>query len=601
MANDIVSHLYRSQDDLKIASAFAYYHLINLSYLKDIILFGSFSILFVVRSFFLQFLSFMTNYCPFNLRKTSRIFHIPIFLLESVNCVVQTFFMVLILLITLKLSSIDIDQRKYIPELSIIRSEGCDSVSIAQGRSFNNLNVLIYDCKFVRSESFGENGGVIYLSGMTYILNLTSTIFSNCKTTTNGGAIYSESSDSYLSNVCAYQCYSAYYHFATLKSGNNNHVNFLSMNSCSNDLSGIRSLRMYYGSQIVKSINSSLNKAELSSGIYFNNPSNILFSFCTFSSNRVLKGQCIYFYEFTGTMSYTNIIDNDSPLSHGVIYMDKGNLNIDNCIMSINSNTLFNLRSGSIILSNCYVHHLALFSSSIEVNTTNNNNQFEFTPTHAITFFATEQCYAEIINTDQTLERTNIETPESTVEKTIIETPESAVERTIIETPESTVEKTIIETPESTVERTIIETPESTVERTYIETPESTVEKTIIETPESTVERTNIETPESTVEKTIIETPESTVEKTIIETPESTVERTNIETPESTVERTTIETLRITLNDNQDSAIIAYTVVKVFLIIAGLFVVIYGISFMKITYTSESSLSEDKDLEAFGI
>ena len=463
--------------------------------------------------------------------------------------------------------------------LWITKETGCDADPITQGRSFNNQNVLIIDCMFIRSENFVGHGGVIYLSGGLYSLSIISAVFSYCKSSYSSGAIYSDSLESRIENICAFQCSSNLYHFASLKSINDNHIYFLSMSYCASECNGSRSMRFYSGNQIIENTNCSLNKAKSASGIFFNKPISFQCSYCTFSSNRVLENQCIYFYDFIGTMSYSNIVDNDSPLSNGVIYMDRGSTCLENCILSMNSNTLFNLVSGTLTLVDCFISHLDLFSESKEIITSNNNN-FVLIQTLLIDFFSTNQCPTDESNTDnpsleQTLIETPILTPNPSLEQTLIETPiltpNPSLEQTLIETP--------ILTPNPSLEQTLIETP--------ILTPNPSLEQTLIETP--------ILTPNPSLEQTLIETliltPNPSLEQTLIETP--------ILTPNPSLEQTLIKTLSETQNNNQNQQSIASTVMKTIFIICGIIGIVFGISIMIITQlkTSEYSISDDSCYE----
>jgi len=92
-------------------------------------------------------------------------------------------------------------------------------------------------------------------------------------------------------------------------------------------------------------------------------------------------------------MTYTNIVGNNSPSAHGVIYVS-ANYNMSNCIFYMNENTLFLVSSGSLHLSDCFISHSGQFSAGNSV-TTSNNNSFGIVPTYQIQFFQTQFCPAD--------------------------------------------------------------------------------------------------------------------------------------------------------------------------------------------------------------
>jgi len=104
---------------------------------------------------------------------------------------------------------------------------GCESESIDQGRSYVDKNINISNCFFSRSSSYSGHGGVIYVNVGSYSMNVNYSMFYNCFCSSWGGAIYFDSSNSYLRMICANSCscgasYSG--HFAYLLASQVNQV-----------------------------------------------------------------------------------------------------------------------------------------------------------------------------------------------------------------------------------------------------------------------------------------------------------------------------------------------------------------------------------------
>jgi len=85
--------------------------------------------------------------------------------------------------------------------------------------------------------------------------------------------------------------------------------------------SGYWSIRLESGEQRVDNINNSMNSAQYYSAIVITTPSLFTSSHCTFSNNKVSHYVCIYFHSSSGTISisFANIVKNNSPLNYGVI------------------------------------------------------------------------------------------------------------------------------------------------------------------------------------------------------------------------------------------------------------------------------------------
>jgi len=275
---------------------------------------------------------------------------------------------------------------------------GCESESIDQGRSYVDKNINISNCFFSRSSSYSGNGGVIFVTASSCSMNVNYSMFYNCVCSGDGGAIYFYSSNSSLRMICANSCSaSSWYHFAYLRTSQVNQVEFLSVSNCSHITSGLYPFYLSSGDQSVDNTNSSMNHAERVSGIVIYSPSTFKSSHCTFTNNKVSVWICIGFYSESGTisMSYANIVHNNSPSSRGVVYVNGAFPKIMYCTFKNNQNTLFCVWEGSLEVSHSFIDHSGSFSTSIAVSTSNNNS-FTNTITYQLQFFNSIHCNADI-------------------------------------------------------------------------------------------------------------------------------------------------------------------------------------------------------------
>jgi len=297
---------------------------------------------------------------------------------------------------------------------------GCENESIGQGRSYVDKNINISNCFFSRSSSYSGDGGVIYVSASSCSMNVIYSMFYNCVCSSHGGAIFFSSSNSCLRMICANSCSaSSWYHFAYLIASQVNQVMYLSVSNCSHTTSGTSSILIEAGDQRVDNTNSSMNNAYQVSGIYISSPSSFTSSHCTFSNNKVSHSICIHFFSTSGTisMSYVNIVHNNSP-SYGVVYVEGGgSRKMMYCIFKNNQNTLFCVWSGSLEVSHSFIDHSPSFSTSTAVSTSNNNS-FTNSITYQLQFFNSIHCNADIPLIQRSLEETLKETQRETVGRT---------------------------------------------------------------------------------------------------------------------------------------------------------------------------------------
>ena len=292
----------------------------------------------------------------------------------------------------------------------------CESENISHGRSYVNDNTIISDCVFSRLFTINGDGGVVFISPISLSINVSHTIFYNCSCSGSGGAIYFSSTNSYLRMICANRCSANNNHFAYLSASLKNQVEYLSLTYCSYSAFGYYSVHLNSGDQSVENANSSMNYANQISGICFYSPSSFTNTHCTFSNNKVSSSICLYFYSSSGTisMSYANIVHNNSPYS-GIVYATgEGSRKLIYCIFHNNSNTLFYIWSGSLEVSHSFIDHSSLLISAGTTVSTANNNSLTKTITYRIQYFNSVYCNADlpIIGLRQlnTMDQTNLRT-----------------------------------------------------------------------------------------------------------------------------------------------------------------------------------------------
>jgi len=284
---------------------------------------------------------------------------------------------------------------------------GCKNESIDQGRSYYQNNINVSDCSFLRVSLYSGDGGIIYVSGSDYSMNVSYSMFYNCFCSIYGGSIYFYSSNSSIRMICANRCSASYRHFAWLVASQMNQIDHLSVSYCSPATSGYTSIELDSGNQRVDNTNSSMNNAFQVSGIAIDFSSSFTSSHCTFSNNNVSECVCIGFYSESGTisMSFANIVHNNSPSENGVVYVIGGSIEMNYCIFKDNENTLFCVESGSLEVSHCFISHIGMTPTGI-------NNSLSKRETYQMQFFNSHYCNADI--------PLSLRTPIISIEETLI-------------------------------------------------------------------------------------------------------------------------------------------------------------------------------------
>jgi len=325
----------------------------------------------------------------------------------------------------------------------------CENQSIDQERSYFNDNINIVDCFFSRSSLYSGDGGVIYVNGGSFSMNVNYSMFYNCVCSNQGGAIFFYSSYSYLRMICAHRCSASDYHFAHLRASQVNEGEYLSVSYCSHIISGSYSVYLRTGNQRVDNTNSSMNNANKESCIYIYLPSLFKSIFCTFSNNNVGSWTCISFYSTTGitvTMSFSNIVHNNSP-SYGVVTVSGiGSRKMMYCVYKNNQGYLFYVLSRSLEVSHSFIDHSESSLSTSSAVTIANNNSFTSEITYQIQLFQSYYCNADIPLIDTSPNQTFQETAQRSPEETIRRTKEATLRFTYVRTIDCTIEKSSKET-----------------------------------------------------------------------------------------------------------------------------------------------------------
>ena len=103
----------------------------------------------------------------------------------------------------------------------------------------------------------------------------------------------------------------------------------------------------------------------------------------------ISKSKCIQFSRNSGTMIFTNIINNHCPASE-VVFV-RGTYEIQYCIFDNNEKTLFNVIEGSLQVSHCFISHVGDLTMNTPVVTAVNNT-FEKHATYEIDHYNSFFC-----------------------------------------------------------------------------------------------------------------------------------------------------------------------------------------------------------------
>ena len=231
-------------------------------------------------------------------------------------------------------------------------------------------DVYIVNCYFF-SITYSDDGAAVHIgkSGTRFLIE--SSTFVECETTgekTYGGALYISTADFAMNHVCAIQCKAAYRCSFTYIEEPGRTLNSINLSSAAYCVSlSYYTMRHYYGSVDIHSLNVSHNKASRYSSIRCmpdnvnknNLGTNIDYS--SFADNNATSQYCIYFeHEDSKTEANSYLICNSNIIRNigdQTIYVEVGKLTIRNtCIMKNDGKQVFyQSSSNSITLIDCSV------------------------------------------------------------------------------------------------------------------------------------------------------------------------------------------------------------------------------------------------------
>ena len=321
--------------------------------------------MYITKLFFLNFFNLKSNECInfINLSSNLRIYTNKILLCDIKNCFFQRI-------------------NNYIGLNNSIHSS-----------DLNNSNI---------------HGGIIYIFEIGFNFSIKNSVFYNCSTYGDGGAIYYESNNinsrSFLSKICIYNCFTnknSKYQFCLISIFNDlkneNYFNDISILKCSNNINnGKISIGLNNGNITLFTLNSTINKVQSISCFNIKNALNFSSYYCNIINNSVLDHSCLFlensnlFY-----LRYSNFILNNSP-NKGIISLFNGIYNLSGIIIYSNFNQIFYLENSKLYLYLIYLNDTFIENKNIITS------QFflNFTNTFSLNHYNTFLCitYDEYIN-----------------------------------------------------------------------------------------------------------------------------------------------------------------------------------------------------------
>ena len=248
---------------------------------------------------------------------------------------------------------------------------------------------------------FHENSSAIYYENRIITMIIQESMFFNCTSIKNGGAIYFNCPEGQFGFkfICASQCYTStsnwgQFSIVFVSEQNLIYSHYVSISKCS-PINGYGNAPISFrnGNQSHYSCNSSLNFVFADSGIQCVNPNPSIISFCTFSNNKGSDRICVSMHAGIQTLQFSNILNNNSP-NHGVIWTNGLASNIvQNCILINNSGILFANYEGTMTVKSCWIEHNGFNKWSGIISTTLINS---ITNTLKITHYSSYFCNAEL-------------------------------------------------------------------------------------------------------------------------------------------------------------------------------------------------------------
>jgi hypothetical protein len=289
--------------------------------------------------------------------------------------------------------------------------------------TLSGTSVYVSNCLF-RSFTSGSDGGALYFTSVMYLL-IESTSFFSCKTSSDeGGAIYFSNSNGQcvLHEVCGYDCCStytsySYYQFAYIYVNNaassKNYMNYSSIVRCVNLRSdSYYTLRLSCGKICCPSVNISMNKCQLYSGILFqpsivSNTVTGSLSYCSITDNFANGHTCIHPWNGGSNceIKSCNILRNSqgSLSSTGTFYAYDNVKIADSCILGNQATYIFYAHVYTITVSNCTLDSTSKTGNVVIQDTVTKSF------IHALNHISTQNCHSSYDSAGYLTP--NIETP----------------------------------------------------------------------------------------------------------------------------------------------------------------------------------------------
>jgi len=261
-------------------------------------------------------------------------------------------------------------------------------------------NYLILNSFF--STQTPEYGGAISINSGILKLLIELCVFSGCRSTANqAGAVYCYTSGAeiVLNKVCGYGCYTPsnnYRQFATISNSNFKTIScyLLSISKCSPiNGNGYDVIILVHGKQQASNVNSSNNFVSSHSGFCFYYPSGMDAKYFNIVNNKASTFACIKFqYGHHHRGFYlSNIIGNNSPDDHAIVWSNFGDYFLENVILQNNQNTLFKVDVGMFIIYQCWISHTGTLTKGSTISFLQTGS---ITNSHIVKMFASNACIA---------------------------------------------------------------------------------------------------------------------------------------------------------------------------------------------------------------
>jgi len=245
----------------------------------------------------------------------------------------------------------------------------------SNNRYIENDFVQISDCFFSRSIDYIGSGGIIFVDVREMDLNILKTVFNNCSSTIKAGAIFFQSSNSYIDKVCAYQCSSMKCFFSYIRSNIESTNKYVSISACSYKPEGSDPIDLQDGIQRISYTNISNNYAKGTSGLSIYYSQELSIYFCHFENNNSSHGECIKLYSQSGLISQTSVIHNIVTITESIVSVEYGNCLFEYSVFHDNVNTLFIVCGGSLDVIHCLISHNDIIAVG-RISTMNCTNTF---------------------------------------------------------------------------------------------------------------------------------------------------------------------------------------------------------------------------------